>query len=231
MGDVMMTLVHAAVAQQGEADGVGDSTAAHVQWVLRSRRGDAAAFAELVDAYERVALAIAFSVTGDAGGAGDVVQDAFLRAWQRVGDLKEPEKFGAWLCGIVRNLAIDAARARAVRSAAHGHGGGSFGPHEPCADSAAARGGDPLDELDRRDRRQRVEAALARLDEVSRSTLVLRYYENLSSKQIGELLGLAPTAVDMRLMRARRQLRRHLAELEEGNERSYVRASRSEGDV
>jgi DNA-directed RNA polymerase specialized sigma24 family protein len=40
---------------------------------------------------------------------------------------------------------------------------------------------------------------------------VLRYYENLSSKQIGETLGMANTAVDMRLMRARRQLREYLA--------------------
>jgi predicted transcriptional regulator len=39
---------------------------------------------------------------------------------------------------------------------------------------------------------------------------MLRYYENLSSKQIGELLGVAPTAVDMRLLRARRQLRDQL---------------------
>jgi RNA polymerase sigma factor (sigma-70 family) len=224
--------------EQGEADGVGDR-ASHVQLVIRSRRGDAAAFAELVGAYERVALAVAYSLTNDGGGAGDVVQDAFLRAWQRVADLKEPEKFGGWLCGIVRNLAIDAARARAVRSAAHGQGGngrgGGFGPHDAAGpEFAVAPDGGPLDELDRRDRSDRVARALRRLDEVSRSALVLRYYDNLSSKQIGELLGLAPTAVDMRLMRARRQMRGFLADLDEGSgEPSVVRGggSRSAGDA
>ena len=211
---------------------MGDS-ASHVQLVIRSRRGDPAAFAALVDAYERVALAVAYAVTNDAGGAGDVVQDAFLRAWQRVADLKEPEKFGAWLCGIVRNLAIDAARARAVRSVIQGHrNDGGFRPTDASHELASATDGDPLQELDRRDRRERVATALQRLDEVSRSALVLRYYDNLSSKQIGELLGLAPTAVDMRLMRARRQLRGYLAELEEGSgEPTFVRGSRSAGEV
>jgi RNA polymerase sigma factor (sigma-70 family) len=220
--------------EQGEADRVVGDSASHVQLVIRSRRGDASAFAELVGAYERVALAVAYSVTSDAGGAGDVVQDAFLRAWQRVGDLKEPEKFGGWLCGIVRNLAIDAARARAVRSAVHGHGNhaGFGGPHDASGEFATATDGDPLQELDRRDRRDRVARALERLDEVSRSALVLRYYDNLSSKQIGELLSLAPTAVDMRLMRARRQLRGFLAELDEGSGApSFVRDSRSAGEA
>jgi RNA polymerase sigma factor (sigma-70 family) len=221
---------------QGEADGVVGDSASHVQLVIRSRRGDAAAFAALVDAYERVALAVAYSVTSDAGGAGDVVQDAFLKAWQRVGDLKEPEKFGGWLCGIVRNLAIDAARAHAVRSAVHGHrndNGFSGASHDGGGpEFAVAQDNGPLDELDRRDRRDRVAEALQRLDEVSRSTLVLRYYENLSSKQIGELLGLAPTAVDMRLMRARRTLRGFLVDLEEGTgEPTFVRGSQTAGEV
>ena len=170
--------------------------------VRRSRCGDAPAFAALIGAYERVALGVAYSVTGDAGTAGDVAQEAFLRAWQRIGDLKEAQKFGPWLCGIVRNLAIDDARARAVRS--------SRGSRERVADAAPDPGGDPLVELGRREDCRRVSDAIALLDDVSRSAVVLRYYENLSSKQIGELLGLAPTAVDMRLMRARRQLREHL---------------------
>lgn len=178
---------------------------AEASLVRRSRCGDAPAFAELVCAYERVALAVAFSVTGDAGSAGDVAQEAFLRAWQRIGDLKEAQKFGPWLCGIVRNLAIDDARARAVRR--------SRAARDRTAErmaGAADPACDPLEECGRREQRQRVTDAIGRLDETSRCVVSLRYYENLSSKQIGELLGIAPTAVDMRLMRARRQLRQHL---------------------
>ena len=170
--------------------------------VRRARAGDAAAFAGLIRAFERVALAVAFGVTGDAAAAGDVTQEAFLRAWRRLGDLKEPAKFGPWLSGIVRNLALDAGRARANRPAINGG----------VPEGAPCPGAGPLDELGRREESSRVAAALTCLDEVSRSAVVLRYYDDLSSKQIGELLGLAPAAVDMRLMRARRQLREHLAE-------------------
>src|SRR5262245_11908788 len=101
-----------ATRERQAAHSVGE--AAHDQLVRQSGRGDAAAFARLISDFERVALSIAYAVTGDAGCAGDITQDAFLRAWQRIGDLKEPGKFGPWLCGIVRNLAIDVARARAL---------------------------------------------------------------------------------------------------------------------
>lgn len=178
---------------------MGDS--AQLELVRRARDGDAAAFAGLIRAFERVALAVAFSVTGDATAAGDVVQDAFVRAWRRLADLKEPEKFGPWLCGITRNLAIDAGRARGNRRAT-----------QDLPADGADPGAGPLEALGRREEAHRVSAALGCLDEVSRSAVVLRYYDNLSSKQIGTLLGLAPAAVDMRLMRARRQLRDHLAE-------------------
>ena len=176
--------------------------AAQEKLVGESRRGSAMAFTALIGSYERIALSVAYSVTGDSGIAGDVVQDAFLRAWQRIGDLKESEKFGPWLCGIVRNLSIDVARARAVRYAKSSH--------ELDASGAVDPRDDPLDQMGREEDRQQVTEAIQSLDEMSRSVVVLRYYENLSSKQIGELLGLAPTAVDMRLMRARRQLRSHL---------------------
>jgi RNA polymerase sigma factor (sigma-70 family) len=121
-----------------------------------------------------------------------------------------PAKFGPWLAGIVRNLALDACRARANRRALDAGAGG--------VPDGAAPGAGPLDELGRREESCRVAAALGGLDEVSRSAVVLRYYDGLSSKQIGELLGLAPAAVDMRLMRARRQLRDRLAEPDDAAE-------------
>src|SRR6185312_17266775 len=80
--------------------------------VERARRKDAGAFASLISRYERVALSVAYGVVGDAAAAGDVTQDAFVRAWERLSDLREPERFGTWLCGIVRNLSLDMLRRR-----------------------------------------------------------------------------------------------------------------------
>lgn len=172
--------------------------------VRRAQRGDAEAFALLIRRYERTALAVAYSLLSDPHGAGDVVQDSFLRAWQRLRDLREPGKFGVWLCGIVRNRAIDFRRR---------------GPRETAdltAESAArdARSQDPSAAIRQQELRGTLDAALAALDEVSRLAVVLRYYEDLSSKQIGQMLDLSPAAVDMRLMRARQELKRTLGSID-----------------
>jgi RNA polymerase sigma factor (sigma-70 family) len=166
--------------------------------VERARRKDADAFAALIRIYERVALSVGFGVLGDASAAGDVAQEAFIRAWERLSDLREPERFGTWLCGIVRNLAIDALRRRKPTE--------QLGCGQPLA-LAPRWMSDPVDEVGRRESNDRLAEAIASLDEMSRTVVVMRYYDDLSSKQIGELLDVSPAAVDMRLSRARKQLR------------------------
>src|SRR5687767_1573632 len=110
---ISVAATHRRTASRERIFSVGDAAAQQEQLVVRSRAGDPAAFTALIGSVERVALAVAVGVVGEATAAGDVVQEGFLRAWQRLGELKEPAKFSPWLCGIVRNLAIDVARARA----------------------------------------------------------------------------------------------------------------------
>jgi RNA polymerase sigma factor (sigma-70 family) len=184
-----------------------------VALVRRSQQKDPSAFTELIRRYERAALSIAYAALGDADRAGDVVQDAFMRAWERLGDLNEPARFGAWFCGIVRNLATDVRRRLrlAPRSETDVIAASDSGPERRGVIIEDRLAPDPLDELDRREQQQLVGAAMDELDETTRTVLVLRYYDDQSSKEIGELLGLSPAAVDMRLSRARQQLRRKLA--------------------
>jgi len=164
----------------------------------------AAAFAQLVGRFERTALAVAYAVVGNASAAGDVTQDALIKAWQRVGELKEPQRFAAWLGRIVRNTAHDHLRRRPRREV-------SVDQQAACVDERLVV--DPLTQVDRREIRRGIDAALAELDEQTRSAVVLRYYEGMASKEIGELLDLSPAAVDMRLSRARTTLREKLASL------------------
>jgi RNA polymerase sigma-70 factor (ECF subfamily) len=175
--------------------------------VRRAQRGDTAAFTDLITRFERTALAVAYGVLGDGDRAGDTVQEAFVRAWQRLSDLREPERFGPWLCGMVRNLAHDAQR-RAAREA-------RARAAVPVA-LYASGADDPANQLEERENERRLAAALDKLDELSRTAIVLRYYEGMTSKQIGLLLDLAPAAVDMRLMRARQSLRQELLRDEQG---------------
>jgi RNA polymerase sigma-70 factor (ECF subfamily) len=177
--------------------------------VLRARERNADAFSALIRRYERVALSVAWSVTGNSDAAGDVVQDAFLRAWERLGDLKEPPRFATWLCGIARNLAIDARRrGKHMKSATDVSAIDSIGPMEGRFVA------DPADEMDRREQNQRVADAVKTLDDVTRPAVVLRYYDGLSSKEIGEILEMSPAAVDMRLSRGRQQLKKLLEPME-----------------
>ena len=55
-------------------------------------------------------VGLLFAMTGDLAEAQDAVQEAFVRAWQRLSTLKEPKGFGPWLVGIARNLSIDQRR-------------------------------------------------------------------------------------------------------------------------
>jgi len=166
--------------------------------VQRSLKRDTRAFAELIRQDQRAALAVAYALLGDAEAAGDVVQEAMWRAWQRLGELKEPARFAAWLCGIVRNLALDHRRRQRQPPPV---------PMRPVSS--------PVDELVDAELGQQLDQALASLDEVSRLIVVLRYYQGLSSKQIAPLLDLSAAAVDMRLSRAREALRAKLASVAE----------------
>jgi RNA polymerase sigma factor (sigma-70 family) len=168
---------------------------------MQAKRGDAAAFAQLIGRYERTALAIAYGQLGCASSAGDVAQEAFLRAWQRLDELKEPARFGAWLTRIVRNLAADHIRRRPFQQV----------DNMEVLDGIEPVRLDPTADMDRAEMRSRIDEALDALDETTRSAVVLRYYEGMPSKRIGELLELSPAAVDMRLSRARAILREKLA--------------------
>src|SRR3954471_19835680 len=86
--------------------------ATNVVLVEQAQAGDPSAFTQLISIYQRMCLSIAFKVVSDAALANDICQDSFIKAWQRVSDLREPGHFGTWLCGIVRNLAVDRVRRR-----------------------------------------------------------------------------------------------------------------------
>jgi RNA polymerase sigma factor (sigma-70 family) len=169
--------------------------------VRRAKRGDADAFALLIIRMERTALAIAFSCCHDAALAGDVVQDAFLKAWRRLGELHDDTRFAAWLGGIVRHLAIDARRSATARNRK------ATGDDAVLATTAAPNIDEPLGGLARAEQSQRIAQALDQLDEVSRTIIVLRYFENVGSAEIAALIDSTPAAVNMRLSRARRALK------------------------
>jgi len=170
--------------------------------VARALMHDADAFTDLIRRFEGIALSIAYSNTRNAADAGDLVQEAFLRAWQRLDTLEDPSRFGHWLGRMVRNLAIDQRRRKRP---------GALDAEIDIADPKHRPASMPM-ELS--EQRVIVERAMSSLDELSRTCVTLRYYEGLSSKEIGEMLDVSPAAVDMRLSRARNTLKELLKPIE-----------------
>ena len=78
-----------------------------------TRRADEqAVFATLIEEHKNAVYAVAYCTTGDGNVSEDVTQEAFLQAWRSHDDLREPQRFRAWVCGIARNIARNENRRR-----------------------------------------------------------------------------------------------------------------------
>src|ERR1051325_1351659 len=75
-----------------------------VELVSRSLVGNREAFGQIVARYQSLICSVAYSATGNLSQSEDLAQETFLTAWKKLGELGEPQKFRAWLCGITRNL-------------------------------------------------------------------------------------------------------------------------------
>lgn len=157
--------------------------------------GDPAAFATLVEGERgRVQGVVSRMLPQDE--AEDVVQEAVLRAYLGLSRLRDPERFGSWLCGIAVNLAKMRLRRRAAERRLVAAGGASG--------QVVTVGWELL---------RVVQDAVELLPPGQRDVVLMHYVDDLTCEEIAALLGTSPGAVRVRLHRARAQLRRELAPL------------------
>lgn len=179
---------------------------------LRARRAAEreAAFAVLFRRHAQAGRDLAYRVLGDVGLADDVVQEVFLRLYRDGAAFQERAQFTSWLYRVVLNRAIDVRRRetrhRADRTGRAGRGAIDGDEGSPL-DGVAARGGEPLEELDVADRARAVRVAIDALSPKLAEVVVLRYPQDLSYEEIGEILGVPPGTVKSRLNRAHEALR------------------------
>jgi len=164
--------------------------------VAAALRGDPRAFAALV-ALSRTRVEAVVGRMLPVDEAEDVVQEALLRAYLGLSRLRDPDRFGSWLCGIAVNLAKMRLRGRAVQSRLVVAGG------------LAAETVD----LEEREVLRLVQEAVQLLPPGQRDVVLMHYIDDLSCEEIARLLDTTPGAVRVRLHRARAQLRRELAPL------------------
>jgi RNA polymerase sigma-70 factor (ECF subfamily) len=167
--------------------------------VALARAGDRSAFEKLVRRHMDGAYAVALAELGDARDAEDAVQDAFIRALERLDDCRDPAAFGAWLRRIVRNHARTLGRRERVRRTESLEGVAS-----------QQSGSDPERDLSRAELRQRLETALAGLTPVQRAVVLMHDLEGYRHREIAAELELAEGTVRSHLFFARRALRKAL---------------------
>jgi RNA polymerase sigma-70 factor (ECF subfamily) len=180
----------------------------------RVRGGDAGAFRELVDRSHETIYRVAAALVNDRDEAADVVQETYVRAWDRRGELRDPAAVLGWLCRIARNAAHDRrhgwwSRVRARLDEA----GAQIG-------ARAGEGPAPDEALGAAQAAAAVRRAVASLPEGQRVVLVLREVEGMTYEEIAEALDLPLGTVESRLHRARKGLARLLEAWRREEERS-----------
>lgn len=166
---------------------------AEEQIVDSARRGDAAAFGALYERHYATMVWLAYSILLDRDQAEDAAQQAFVKACEKLTDLKRCDRFGPWLARICRNEAHQLMRDR--RRAMPQPAPGEAYVAEPNSD------GPDL---------SMVRTAVYRLDPMYREIVILHYYNRMNYKQIASVLGIAGHTVRGRLFRARKRIERTL---------------------
>ena len=150
--------------------------------------GDQDAFAQLYADYVRMVHAIVLGRV-PSRDVDDLVQDVFVTAYARIGELRDPAAFGGWIAAIARNRSTDHLRQS----------------HEQVALPEELPGGDPIEA-----ETFAVLEVIRKLPEAYRETLLMRLVEGMSGAEIAERSGLTPGSVRVNLHRGMKLLRERL---------------------
>lgn len=182
----------------------------------RARGGDEAALTEL---YQRTYNSVYYTVKAliaSEDTALDTVQDAYVKAFRSLNQLKEPEKFRTWMKVIARNKAVDYLRKTkpAVFS--------DLSSQEDMVEFEDQRPEHlPETVIDRQETQRLIPEILDSLTPEQRLAVGLYYYENLSVKEIAATLGVGENTVKSRLAYGRKKIETRVRELEKQGARLY----------
>lgn len=168
--------------------------------ITRVLNGDVEAYARLVDRHYNRCARIALRIVGNREDAEEALQDAFLRAFNALGDYEERERFSAWLMRIVVNQCRTVLARTRRREAV-------FLDVDPDAMSFVATAPEADDSW------PELETLLVRLPDAQREALVLRYADDLTYEEMARITGVGESALKMRVQRAFARLRALLSEV------------------
>jgi len=172
--------------------------------------GDKEAYGALVRAHSATVFRVAFRIVGNEADAEEIVQEAFLRGYQRLESYQGRSAFGTWIYRIAVNCALTRISQPGIEPE-YRHGEES-NPEEKTV-QLPAQDADPERVLLSREISAAQKLAMQRLTPTEKSAFVLRHLEDRSTIEIAEVLNIAPNAAKQAVFRAVQKLRRELAPL------------------
>ena len=176
-------------------------------WLEQSRKGDHAAFENLIRSYQRMIHSLTFRMTGSMADAEDLAQETFIRAFQQLGSYRGEAKFSSWLCRVAMNASLNWRQREARRAEIHRQ----WSSENPSADPPEENSHEP-DEGG-----QRVQAALDRLPAKQRAAIILTVYQEMNHAEAARALGCSEATVSWRVFTARAKLKRWLKPASRGS--------------
>ena len=172
--------------------------------IQRVLDGDDTAFSALVKKHQKPVHALAWRKTGDFHVAEEITQDTFLKAYQNLSTLKEPQKFAGWLYVIAANYCKMWRRKKRLSTQ-------SLEDTDSAELEKATYSGYVIAENERRTaemQREVVKKLLAKLQESDRIVITLYYLGGMTYEEISEFLGVSVSTIKSRLYRARQRLKK-----------------------
>jgi RNA polymerase sigma-70 factor (ECF subfamily) len=188
---------------------IGD-TGTELALVKAAQKGDVGAFEQLIKKYDRNVFRIAQHITQNREDAEDVVQDAFLKAYQKLDQFQGNSKFYTWIVRIAVNEALMKLRKRKSDKLV------SMDEDVETDEGTITRefadwSPNPEQQYNQAELNDILSRTIQGLPASFRTVFVLRDVEGLSTEETAEMLGLSVPAVKSRLLRARLQLRERLS--------------------
>ena len=170
------------------------------QLVEATLSGDNEAYGQLYDRYAKLIRAMCYDTTQDLGSAQDLAQEVFLRAYNLLSRLDEPDKFGPWLTTISKNISREYRR-------------GKFRDrHVYVGDDVPEQ--ESEDQLDKNLISEEINQALQKLPEKERLALHVYYMQDQKVKDACKILNVSRSALFRLLEKARKSLEQHLKQHE-----------------
>ena len=175
--------------------------------IQKAQKGDPDAFAVLVNEHQRYVYNLALRVVKDENEALDLAQETFVRAWTALPNFKGQSQFRTWLYRIITNLCYN--RLPNLRRSLNDLG------DDVMEDIPEPNFDNPASEFESNETRQHLQEAIKSLDSNYQLLINLRYQNELSYDEIASTLNLPIGTVKTGIFRAKEQLRKTLAHLEE----------------